>query len=173
MRCPHCGAEVQGNFCEYCGSSLNVDNGTGAAGASPFESGPEEKPWKTEPPISPFEAESSGNETQQEAPETYQGEVYEPGVSPKDWRVCMILSVIPIVGRILQFAVPQNSPVYTLAALLILVSGACCFYTGKLGMGILYTLTGGLFSIGNIYDIIQLNAQRYLDKERRVVKKRL
>ena len=68
---------------------------------------------------------------------------------------CMILSVIPIVGRILQFAVPQNSPVYTLAALLILVSGACCFYTGKLGMGILYTLTGGLFSIGNIYDIIQ------------------
>ena len=69
MRCPHCGAEVQGNFCEYCGSSLNVDNGTGAAGASPFESAPEEKPWKTEPPISPFEAESSGNETQQEAPE--------------------------------------------------------------------------------------------------------
>ncbi len=56
-----------------------------------------------------------------------------------------------------------------LAALLLCIFlgalGVHRFYTGKIGTGILYLFTGGLFGIGIIYDIIVIATDAYRDKE--------
>lgn len=43
------------------------------------------------------------------------------------------------------------------------------FYAGKIGTGILWLLTGGLFGIGWIVDIIMICTQTFTDKQGRQV----
>lgn len=43
------------------------------------------------------------------------------------------------------------------------------FYAGKIGTGILWLLTGGLFGIGWIVDIIMICTQTFTDKEQRQI----
>lgn len=55
-----------------------------------------------------------------------------------------------------------------LAALLLCIFlgylGIHRFYVGKVGTGILYLLTGGVFGIGAIYDLIMIICGGYKDK---------
>ena len=51
---------------------------------------------------------------------------------------------------------PKNKWVALILCLLLAYVGAHKFYEGKIGMGILYILTGGLFLIGIIVDLIKI-----------------
>ena len=48
-------------------------------------------------------------------------------------------------------------------ALFFGVAGIHCFYVGRIGRGIVFLLTVGLFGIGWIWDIIQILARHYRD----------
>ena len=41
------------------------------------------------------------------------------------------------------------------------------FYTGKIGTGILWLLTGGCFGIGYVVDIIMIATGKFMDKDSR------
>lgn len=58
------------------------------------------------------------------------------------------------VGR--MYGKPKNKTVALLLCILLGYLGAHKFYEGKVGMGILYLFTGGLFIVGIIIDIIAL-----------------
>ena len=49
--------------------------------------------------------------------------------------------------------------------------GAHQYYVGKVGMGILYTLTVGLFGIGYIIDLIKIATGKFTDKDGKVLMK--
>ena len=57
-----------------------------------------------------------------------------------------------------------NKMVALVLCIFLGVFGAHHFYTGKIGMGILYLLTGGLFCIGWIIDIAKISSGNYSDK---------
>jgi len=51
------------------------------------------------------------------------------------------------------------------------VAGIHRFYTGKIGTGILWLLTGGLLYIGTIVDIVKIANGNFRDKEGAVIRK--
>ena len=65
------------------------------------------------------------------------------------------------------YAVQQRSNKNRIVALILCVFlgvlGGHCFYAGKIGTGILYLFTGGLFCIGWIYDVIKIASGTYRD----------
>ena len=63
----------------------------------------------------------------------------------------------------------KNFMVVVLLLLFLGWTGAHKFYVGKIGMGILYLLTGGLLGIGVIVDIIMLICKKYTDKDGKIV----
>lgn len=62
----------------------------------------------------------------------------------------------------------QANPKSKIAALLLCIFlgwiGVHRFYVGKIGTGILYFFTGGLFGIGTIVDIIMIAVGSFKDK---------
>jgi len=50
--------------------------------------------------------------------------------------------------------------------------GAHRFYVGKIGTGIIYLLTGGLFGIGWVVDLILIIVGKFKDKEGKLVKQK-
>lgn len=43
------------------------------------------------------------------------------------------------------------------------------FYSGHIGLGILYLLTGGVFGIGWLVDVIMIATKSYKDKEKKPI----
>lgn len=64
---------------------------------------------------------------------------------------------------ITDFHSPKNRIVALILCIFLGMIGGHCFYAGKVGMGILYLFTGGLFCIGWIYDIIKIVSGTYKD----------
>lgn len=146
MRCPNCGAEGQGRFCEYCGAELpriapETVNNTNVQDHS------------TKQVINNYYINTDGTRSSNQSSYSYgQPETYErprstytryeaPLVSSKDWLVTLLLCIF--LG---EFGVHH-------------------FYAGRIGKGILYLLTLGLFGIGWIIDIILILAGRYKDRD--------
>lgn len=72
------------------------------------------------------------------------------------------LFLIPQMAEEAEAKYPAGPYDYNLAWLLLLllgVFGAHRFYMGKIGTGIIYALTGGLFGIGIVYDTLTINDQ--------------
>ena len=61
----------------------------------------------------------------------------------------------------------------TLLLLCIFVGGAGIhrFYAGKIGTGVLYLFTGGLFGIGWLVDLIKIATGKFTDKNGNVIQK--
>lgn len=49
------------------------------------------------------------------------------------------------------------------------VVGAHRFYVGKIGTGILWLLTGGLFGVGLLFDLYKVITSSFEDKEGKVI----
>lgn len=63
----------------------------------------------------------------------------------------------------------QNKSKLTVLLLCIFFGGIGIhrFYTGKIGTGILWLLTGGCFGIGYVVDIIMIATGKFMDKDGR------
>ena len=61
----------------------------------------------------------------------------------------------------------------TLLLLCIFVGGAGIhrFYAGKIGTGVLYLFTGGLFGIGWLVDLIKIATGKFTDKNGNVIQR--
>lgn len=70
--------------------------------------------------------------------------------------------LIPSMSKDASHRYPHRTTDYSVAWLLLLflgMFGMHRFYMGKLGTGIVFLLTGGLFGVGYVYDILTLNEQ--------------
>lgn len=70
------------------------------------------------------------------------------------------------VNSVPVYAVQKSSKSRIVALIVCIflgVIGGHCFYVGKVGMGILYLFTCGLFCIGWIHDIIKIASGTYRD----------
>jgi hypothetical protein len=66
---------------------------------------------------------------------------------------------------------PKNWLVALLLCLFLGVPGFHRFYVGKIGTGILWLLTGGVFGIGYLVDLVMLILGKFKDKQGRVLEK--
>jgi len=64
---------------------------------------------------------------------------------------------------------PKSKTITLILAIFVGYFGAHHFYAGKIGMGILYLFTYGLFGIGWIRDIIVICKNKYKDSKGRLV----
>ena len=148
MFCPHCGTNLPEGaaFCPGCGAA--VDN-------SPPD--PEANPggWWREQQAQP--GGQAYGQAQPGGPGQYQGQnqynappqysQYGPGQRPpassirRERIVAIILCCVGFVG----------------------ISGLHRFYTGKVGTGVLWLLTGGYFLVGTIIDLVHLVDGSFLD----------
>ena len=65
-----------------------------------------------------------------------------------------------------NFVTPTSDKSRTVALLLCIFAGVLGihrYYVGKIGTGILYTLTGGLFGIGAFVDLIKICVGSFTD----------
>ena len=69
-------------------------------------------------------------------------------ISKKEKTIALILAIIGIFG----------------------VAGIHRMYVGKIGTGILWLLTGGIFFIGTIVDIVKIANGNFQDKQEAVLK---
>ena len=53
----------------------------------------------------------------------------------------------------------------------VFVAGIHRFYVGKIGTGILYTLTAGLFGIGYLVDFIKILCGKFTDKDGNLIRR--
>jgi TM2 domain-containing membrane protein YozV len=68
--------------------------------------------------------------------------------------------------RVEEFS-PHSPIITTLLALTLGYMGVHRFYTGSIGLGVVYLLTGGLFLLGWMADIIQLLTGSFFDGNNR------
>ena len=70
---------------------------------------------------------------------------------------------------------PNASPKSRLITLLLCIfvggAGIHRFYAGKIGTGILYTLTAGLFGIGYLVDFIKILCGKFTDKDGNLIQR--
>lgn len=104
---------------------------------------------------------------------TYCGEVYKSGASdaknssgvagPSVTVINQVSNINISDGRVFR-AVSSKSKGFTLLLVIFLgYFGAHYFYVGKVGMGLLYLFTLGIFGIGWIVDIFRIAAGNFTD----------
>lgn len=150
MKCTICGAENDSTnaYCSSCGARLEQGENQYAANQQPpqgnqpyYEQEPGQPPYYTQQaayPPPPY---------QQPYQPPYQQPPYPPMYYPQQ------MQLISPLSRWVAFAL----------CLVLGVIGVHRFYTGKIGTGILYIFTGGLFGIGWLVDLIMIASGSFRD----------
>lgn len=129
MECPNCGAQVVGTVCEYCGTILK--------GADP-------------------QVVVVNNYYGSDAPQGQAGASQWTG--HKNAGYTPAPSVTPQASAAQQAAYANVSPKSRTATVILALFFGCIgahrFYTGRVGLGILYLFTCGLFCFGWIIDVV-------------------
>lgn len=148
MFCPHCGTNLPEGaaFCPGCGAA--VDNSPPDPEANP---GGWWREQQAQPGGQAYEQAQPGGPGQYQGQNQYnappQYSQYGPGQRPpassirRERIVAIILCCVGFVG----------------------ISGLHRFYTGKVGTGVLWLLTGGCFMVGTIIDLVHLIDGSFLD----------
>ena len=146
MKCPHCGADTSGKFCEYCGSEM------------PYNGPQVQNTYKTE------------NVTQH-VTNVYYVNSSDPaaGSLPVDFPSAS--SSAPAVQPSFQAIPPVSKPAVSnksksIALLLCFflgTLGAHLFYAGRWKKGLLYLFTVGLFGFGWLIDIFTIGINKFKD----------
>lgn len=141
MKCPNCGAKAVSKFCEYCCTKLGNDTENGY---QPFTYN--YNYHYTNNYGQPFAANTGKYANHEESernrhnPSAKQHERADSNRSEKNLLICLILCI--------------------LWGLL----GVHRFYVGKVGTGILYIFTGGLFGLGYAIDLILIICGAFKDR---------
>ena len=143
MQCPKCGAQVNGKFCEYCGSEL-PKNQPNTINSNNSHTTVINNYYRTEtPPYHNIQNQPYQNRTYNIP--SYQDEFYDEA-SEKSKISALLLAVF--LGYF----------------------GAHQFYAGKTTMGILYIFTMGLWGIGWIVDIVRIASGSFKDADGLLIK---
>ena len=144
MKCPSCGAESAGAFCPVCGTKIKststcTDCGMEFTGRyCPFCGAPANK--TTDASQQKTEYQQPNNTWEQPRQQTYQ----QPHI------------IINNNQTAVYDKRTKNKWIAFLLCLFLGPAGIHKFYEGRIGMGLLYLFTGGLFGIGVIIDLITL-----------------
>lgn len=130
MFCSNCGTETDGKFCPNCGAAIGAVQST-------------DQPTQASQPI------QASQPVQQPLPNYQQPTIVINNVN-NNRNVNTNNNAGYAAGR------PKNKWVAFFLCLFLGFFGAHKFYEGKVGMGILYLFTAGLFCIGWIVDLIVL-----------------
>lgn len=150
--CPRCGFEHDKKFCPECGEATPVNmkcakcgtehnaNFCPNCGTSAKQENAPTPPQPTAPIQQPQIVINNTNTNTNANVNTNTNTYSGPQIPPKSKMVALVLCI------------------------LLGIYGAHNFYTGKIGMGILYLFTAGLFGIGWIVDIIRIITGSFRDK---------
>ena len=139
MKCPSCGAEGTGKFCAYCGSELPKENNTEEVN----QSGAMNQEGETI--INNYYRTPEGSSNPSPDPE-YQSPPPQPNYQTTYHQ--------NHVNNYVNVGNEKNKWVAFFLCLFTICGHK--FYEGKIGMGVLYLFTGGLFGIGWFVDLIVL-----------------
>lgn len=137
MKCPNCGAESIGKYCDYCGSELPKNS-------------PDTINYGNHTTIINNYYQNPETQSQNEVPVHITS---EEALSQKQTPVYMHSNQ----------AQTKSKYIALLLCIFLGYFGAHQFYVGKTGMGILYLFTMGLFGIGWIVDIIKILTGSFRD----------
>ena len=191
LKCPNCGAYVdvkEGSrkaVCEYCDTPFYVDGSDKVEGKvfTPAEEEPVYTPIEEEPVSTPLEEAFSPQPVNNKRKWITTLVIFIVTLIIAIEADLPGLFVAVLIGGIIGLIIsrPEGSSskraatynVYSrksqiialILCLLFGMLGVHYFYVGKIGMGLLYLFTGGLFGIGWIVDIIRIIAGIFRDKD--------
>lgn len=137
MYCVKCGKEYEGQFCPHCGQAAPVKRYCPGCGTEITD------PNMTDCPS------CGGFVPKSETPPPAVG---QPSIIIQNTNTNTNTNTVPIMVA----KTPKNKWVAFLLCLFLGYFGAHKFYEGRIGMGILYLFTMGLFGIGWLIDCIIL-----------------
>ena len=154
MKCPNCGADSSGKFCEYCGSELpyngpqsvqnsykteNVTHVTNVYYVNSKELPSWDQPLQNQEPVPVPSSQHLPNKPYSAA----QNQIHysEASFSPKNKSTALLLCFF------LGFY------------------GGHLFYVGRWKKGLIYLCTGGLFLIGWLIDLFTIGANNFTDAD--------
>ena len=151
MNCNVCGAPVENGVCTYCGAVVSTPQ---AAAAPQYQDMDQTGQLNQQPGYQEQNYQQQGSQRQgypqqfsQQQNYTQMNQIQNAALkSPKSKTTSLILAIF--LGWI----------------------GVHRYYVGKVGTGLLYTFTFGIFSIGWIVDIVKIASNTFQDSEGRTIR---
>lgn len=146
MKCPHCGADSSGKFCEYCGSEM------------PYNGPQVQNTYTTEnvtQHVTNVYYVNSSDPAAQPIPVDFPPAVpYTPDPQSS-------FPAAPVISK--PLVSDKNKNITVLLCFFLGISGVHLFYVGRWKKGLLYLFTAGLFGIGWLIDLFTIGVNKFKD----------